>query len=216
MLNEVLYDYFLKNKENGNKIVKIEEYKDIIFYKSTKFNEDFPFMIFILENHSQKKGIYFSCKLKYDNRKNVCIYNDNDVSEFDNFVEKEIKDKYTIILIMGYEVSDKFFVQPKFYDTKPNCEHFIFGCDKSSEDDNFEFYISFTARKRGYIFGMKKKNDKKIENINFNVEGMNIIDPLYNNNINDEYFSMSKKGETKVFSLRLKPDCENFDYHINY
>ena len=216
ILNEVLYDYFLKNKENGNKIVKIEEYKDIIFYKSTKFNEDFPFMIFILENHSQKKGIYFSCKLKYDKRKNVCIYNDNDVSEFDNFVEKEIKDKYTIILIMGYEVSDKFFVQPKFYDTKPNCEHFIFGCDKSSEDDNFEFYISFTARKRGYIFGMKKKNDKKIENINFNVEGMNIIDPLYNNNINDVYFSMSKKGETKVFSLRLKPDCENFDYHINY
>ena len=173
-------------------------------------------MIFILENDSQKKGIYFSCKLKYDKRKNVCIYNDNDVSEFDNFVEKEIKDKYTIILIMGYEVSDKFFVQPKFYDTKPNCEHFIFGCDKSSEDDNFEFYISFTARKRGYIFGMKKKNDKKIENINFNVEGMNIIDPLYNNNINDVYFSMSKKGETKVFSLRLKPDCENFDYHINY
>ena len=63
---------------------------------------------------------------------------------------------------------------------------------------------------------MKKKNDKKIENINFNVEGMNIIDPSHNNNINDVYFSMSKKGETKVFFFFLKPDCENFDYHINY
>jgi len=216
ILNEVLYDYFLKNKQDETKISKIENYKDILFYKSTKFNEDFPFMIFILTNNSKKEGIYFSCKLKYEKRKNVCIYNDTDVSEFDNFVVKEIKDKYNIILIMGYEVSDKFFIQPKFSDKKENYEHFIFNCDHSSEDDNFKFYISFTARKRGYIFGMKKKNDKKIENINFNVEGMNIIDPSYNNNINYVYFNMSKKGETKVFSLRLKPDCEDFDYHINY
>ena len=139
ILNEVLYDYFLKNKQDETKISKIENYKDIIFYKSTKFNEDFPFMIFILTNNSKKEGIYFSCKLKYEKRKNVCIYNDTDVSEFDNFVVKEIKDKYNIILIMGYEVSDKFFIQPKFSDKKENYEHFIFNCDHSSEDDNFKF-----------------------------------------------------------------------------
>ena len=216
ILNKVIYDYFLKNRENQNKIIKVETYKGIIFYKSAKFNEDFPFIIFILINDSEKEGIYFSCKLKYEKRKNVCIYNDSDVSEFDNFVYKEIKNKYNIILFMGYEVSDKFFLQPKFSEIKKNYEHFIFNYDNSNEDNNFKFYISFTARKRGYIFGLKKTNDKKIENINFSVEGMNIVDPLYNDGNDSVYFNMTKKGETKVFNLRLKPDCEDFDYHINY
>ena len=216
ILNQVIYDYFLKNKNNDKKIIKVENYKDIIFYKSTKFNEDFPFIIFILTNDSEKKGIYFGCKVKYDKRKNVCIYNDTEVSEFDNFTYKEIKDKYTIVLIMGYDISDKFIIQPKLSDKKENFEHFIFNYKSSSEDDNFKFYISFTARKRGYIFGLEKKNDKKIENIKFSVEGMNIVDPLYNDNNDKVLFSMSKKGEKKVFNLRLKPDCEIFDYHIDY
>ena len=216
ILNQVIYDYFLKNKNNDKKIIKVENYKDVVFYKSTKFNEDFPFIILILINDSEKKGIYFSCKVKYDKRKNVCIYNDSDVSEFDNFAYKEIKDKYNIVLIMGYEISDKFFIQPKLSDKKENFKHFIFNYDSSSEDDNFKFYISFTARKRGYIFGLEKKNDKKIENIKFIVEGMNIVDPLYNTNNDKVIFSMSKKGEKKVFNLRLKPDCEIFDYHIEY
>ena len=30
------------------------------------------------------------------------------------------------------------------------------------------------------------------------------------------YSQDDKKGETKVFNLRLKPDCELFDYFINY
>ena len=65
ILNQVIYDYFLRNKNNDKKIIKVENNKDIIFYKSTKFNEDFPFIIFILANDSEKKGIYFSCKVKY-------------------------------------------------------------------------------------------------------------------------------------------------------
>ena len=216
ILNKVLYDYFEKYKNNEKKIIKVETYKDIIFYKSTKFNEDFPFIIFLLLNNSSKKGIYFSSRIKYEKRKNVCIYNDSDVSEFDNFVFKEIKNKYIIILFMGYEISDKFFIQPKFSETKDSFGHFIFNYENSSEDDNFKFYISFTARKRGYIFGIQKINDKKIENINFNVIEMNIIDPSYNDNKNNIYFNMSKKGEKKVFNLRFKPDCEDFNYYINY
>ena len=155
ILNKVLYDYFEKYKNNEKKIIKVETYKDIIFYKSTKFNEDFPFIIFLLLNNSIKKGIYLSSRIKYEKRKNVCIYNDSDVSEFDNFVFKEIKNKYTIILFMGYEISDKFFIQPKFSETKDSFGHFIFNYENSSEDDNFKFYISFTARKRGYIFGIQ-------------------------------------------------------------
>ena len=45
---------------------------------------------------------------------------------------------------------------------------------------------------------------------------MNIIDPKYNDGNNNIFFSMSKKGEEKVFNLRLKPDSEIFDYFINY
>ena len=45
---------------------------------------------------------------------------------------------------------------------------------------------------------------------------MNIIDPKYNDGNNDIFFDMLQKGETKVFNLRLKPDCELFDYFINY
>ena len=117
---------------------------------------------------------------------------------------------------MGYEISDKVFIQPKFSETKDSFGYFIFNYENSSEDDNFKFYISFTARKRGYIFGIQKINDKKIENINFDVIGMNIIDPMYNDNKNNIFFNMSQKGEKKVFNLRFKPDCEDFNYYVNY
>ena len=45
---------------------------------------------------------------------------------------------------------------------------------------------------------------------------MNIIDPMYNDNKNNIFFNMSQKGEKKVFNLRFKPDCENFNYFVNY
>ena len=215
-LNSVIFDYFEQNEKDEKKITKVETFKDIGFYRSAKFNEDFPFIFFILKNPKEKKGIYFSSKLMYNNTKNCCIYNNSEVSEFDNFFLKEINEKYTVVLFMGYELIDKFSIQPKFYETKQAFTHFIFDYENTSEDENFKYYISFIERKKGYIFGIKKINDKVIEKINFKVIGMNIIDPKYNDGNNDIYFNISKKGETKVFNLRLKPDCELFDYFINY
>ena len=216
-LNSVIIDYFEQNEKDEKKITKVDDYKDITFYRSAKFNEDFPFIFFILKNPKEKKGIYFSSKLIYNNnQKNVCIYNNTEVSEFDNFFIKEINEKYTAILFMGYELVDKFSIEPKFYDTKQSFEHFIFDYENTSEDKNFKYYISFIERKKGYVFGIKKISAKKIEKINFKVIGMNIIDPKYNDGNNDIFFDMLQKGETKVFNLRLKPDCELFDYFINY
>ena len=215
-LNNIIIDYFEKNEENEKKIMKLQTYKDINFYRSAKFNEDFPFIFFILKNPKEKRGIYFCSKLVYNNKKNVCIYNNPDVSEFDNFIYQEIKEKYTVLLFMGYELSDKFSIQPKFYEMKQSFNHQIFNYENTSEDENFKYYISFIESKKGYVFGFKKTNDKVYEKINFKVIGMNIIDPKYNDGNNNIFFSMSKKGEEKVFNLRLKPDSELFDYFINY
>ena len=216
-LNSVILDYFEQNEKDDKKITKVDNYQDITFYRSAKFNEDFPFIFFVLKNPKEKKRIYFSSKLEYNNNiKNVCIYNNTEVSEFDNFFFKEINEKYTVVLFMGYELVDKFSIVPKFYDTKQSFEHFIFDYENTSEDKNFKYYISFIERKKGYVFGIKKISAKKIEKINFKVIGMNIIDPKYNDGNNDIFFDMLNKGETKVFNLRLKPDCELFDYFINY
>ena len=216
ILNSVIIDYFEKNQENDKKIIKVENNKDIIFYRSAKFNEDFPFIFFILKNPKDKKGIYFSSKLEYNNTKNVCIYNNYNASEFDNFILKEINEKYTVLLFMGYELSDNFVIQPKFYETKQSFKHYIFSHENTSEDENFKYYISFIERKKGYIFGIKKISNKVFEKINFKVIGMNIIDPKYNDGNNDIYFKMSKKDEEKIFNLRLNPDSELCDYFINY
>ena len=44
---------------------------------------------------------------------------------------------------MGYELSDKFSIHPKFYEMKQSFNHQIFSYENTSEDENFKYYISF-------------------------------------------------------------------------
>ena len=220
IFQNILYDYFLQNKDNKKKIIRIMNYKkknkNITFYKSNEFNEDFPFNIFFFINNNGESGLYFKCNLKYgNNNKNYCIYNNSDSSEFDKSFIKEIQNRYTIITFMGYKISDKLSINNSFTEIKEPFEHFIFNNKHSKEDENFYHYICSAEGNKGFILGLKKK--REIKTIKITLEGLNIINPKYDKYLHQTTnYKLEINEKTIIINLRLKPGYENFNYSLDY
>ena len=225
ILSKVLYNYYEINKEK-KKFTQIKTSNGIKFYKLNNFNEEFPFIILLFIN-SNKEKIFLNCNLKYEsNDKNVCFYNDSEASEFDKTVVKEIKDQFTIILLMGYRISDRFSFSYNFSNKKKEVQYMVFNEKYRVENGNekaFLHYVFFTENRRGCILGLEKTEGEKV-NMNIKLKGLNNIDPFYDdankielleNNIVNIKFDMAK-GDKKLFNLRFKPDCEDFDYEIEH
>ena len=225
ILSRVIYNYY-ESKKGEKKFTEIKTKNGIKFYKLNNFNEEFPFIILLFEN-TKKERVFLNCSLKYElNNKNVCIYNDSEATEFDRQVIKKINDDYTVLLLMGYSISDRFSFSYNFTDVKKELSHMVFNdkcrIDKES-GDNFMYYVSFTENRRGCILGLKKiKGDKA--DMSIKLKGLITIDPFYDdmNKIDILSDTMLKikfkmtQGESKVFNLRFKPNCEDFDYEIEH
>ena len=112
-------EYFKNNlKEETKRDFKILKFKD---------RELFPFDIYYFKNKSDEEQEKI---LKFDidkNKKDMCIYNDNQYSEFDRFIIKRIRHKNKeIILTMkySYELNKKEYV---FYnELEGNYKHPVF------------------------------------------------------------------------------------------
>ena len=107
ILNKVLYNYYERHPNNFFE----RNVRAFNVYRLKHYNEDFPFIILIIKNKKKYSGNnYFKLDLIFDkiNNKNACIYNDSEASEFDFSVCKQIKNEYSIVLLMGYKLDDKF------------------------------------------------------------------------------------------------------------
>ena len=224
ILNKVIYNYYT-NQSKEKKFTEIKTGNGIKFEKLNNFNEEFPFIILLLQNPNNKK-IYLNCALKYENNeKNVCIYNDSDGTEFDKQLIKEIKFGYNIILLMGYTISDRFSFSYNFSETKSQFNHYVFNNKYKIDcgEENFNYYVSFVENRKGCILGLEKNKGEKHDMI-IKLKGLNVIDPFYDdfnkidfldNNIQNIKFNMAG-GDKIVFNLRFKADCEDFDYEIEH
>ena len=225
ILGTVLYSYYDLNKKN-KKFTKINNSSGIEFYKLNNFNEEFPFIILLFLN-PKMENIFLNCTLKYEStEKNVCIYNDSEASEFDKQIIKNIKNDFNVLLLMGYQISDRFSFSFNFSDIKKTLTHMVFNnkykIEKEAEE-NFMYYVSFTENRRGCILGLERTKGERI-NMNIKLKGLNVIDPYYDDlnkieflkdNIQNIKFNMGE-GEKMVFNLRFKADCEDFDYEIEH
>ena len=225
MLNKVLYNYYDKNK-GDKKFTEIKTNNGVKFYKLNNFNDEFPFIILLFIN-TKKENVFLNCTLKYDSAdKNVCIYNDSEASEFDKQIIKKIDDDYSILLLMGYTISDRFSFSFNFSDSKKEINHIVFNEKYKIENENeksFLFYVFFAENRRGCILGLEKIEGDKVD-MNIKLKGLNDIDPFYDdikklqfledNKVNIKFVIGEK--DKKVFNLRFKPDCEDFDYEFEH
>ena len=255
ILRDVLYDHYIfyKNDKDEVKAEKQNDKKGLLdfFWKKEEdkieilrlnyYNEKFPFIILLLR---YKEGIeikdtdkiYFKLELNQTYKdKNMCIYNDPEASEFDMNMIKEVKHNNTIILIMGYTYSSVFNITTDIiYGNKENkitnINHHVFEKKHFLDQKNnlYEVYCIFAEKKKGYILGIKNISDKDYL-LNISFEGLNDIDPEYDNinyieekekkkeknsNIIDIRKIKMLKGQIKIFNLRLKAGCENFGFDI--
>ena len=225
ILNKVIYNYYDKNK-GEKKFTEIKTNNGVKFYKLNNFNDEFPFIILLFIN-TKKENVYLNCTLKYDSTdKNVCIYNDSEASEFDKQIIKKIDEDYSILLLMGYTISDRFSFSFNFSDSKKELIHIVFNDKYKIENENeksFLFYVFFAENRRGCILGLEKTEGDKV-NMNIKLKGLNDIDPFYDdikklqfledNKVNIKFVIGEK--DKKVFNLRFKPDCEDFDYEFEH
>ena len=217
LLSKVLYNYYESNK---TKFDKDKTYNNIDVYKHKQYDELFPFIILLFKNQKgidpQETYLFFSLNKKL-NEKNACIYNDIDASEFDNFTFKQIKKNNTIILLMGYQLTDKFSFDYSLWNNKKKLENPIFndGCEYNVKD-NIQSYIIYAEKKKGIILGLQET--KGIETkVGIQLEGLICINPEYDNcnNENEGIHISLKAGEKKILNLRLRPGCNKYGYTLN-
>ena len=218
---KVLNNYAEKNfKENFEQ--KNEENGIIDLYRIKQFNEVFPFIILLIKykesRKSDKYNVYLSLELNTNLKtKEMCFYNSSEASEFDSYLIKKITNKNTIILIMGYTLTDVFSLSFGFHFNKKSHPSNIFNNEfKTRNDGNLQHYIASVEDSKGFILGLENVKNKELK---FNIEfyGLNIINPEYDNSINDEIQNVIiGKGEKKEFHFRLKPGCGEYNYYINY
>ena len=108
MLNYVLYDYYGRNHNNFEK----REIGNFDLYRLNNYLKGFPFIILLIKNKDSVKpntNNYLKIDLSISDidRKNACIYNDSEASEFDVSITKKVEGS-TIVLLMGYTFTDKF------------------------------------------------------------------------------------------------------------
>ena len=240
ILEKVLYNYY---ESNPTKLVKIGSYskklEKIILYKSPYYNEIFPFIVLLLKCKEginiNNENIYFKLDLnKKNNEKNACIYNDSEASEFHSHFYKKIKKDNTIILLMGYSLSDDFSFSYEFSDKEELIENYIFQekyCFEKYIDKYIQTYIDRAEKMRGFILGIENLKEREIY-LNMGLNGLIFINPKYDNknidakeiykdsknNNQDEYdpkigISLSKK-EKLVLHLRLNPKYDKFGFYF--
>ena len=214
LLNRVLYNFYNNNINQFEK----RDNRNIEAYKLKYYNETFPFIILLLKNKDKTKKRYYTLQLNIKSKeKNVCIYNDFNASEFDSYVIKQITNGISVILLMGYTLSDVFSFSSYVTEKEQIITHPIFKI-KPKKEGNINNYLSIENNK-GFILGFENIGNKDV-NLNIEFTGLNIINPEYdifhNENNNNEIIKdiNMKKGEKKVFNLRIKPGYDKFDYII--
>ena len=227
MLNYVLYDYYGRNHNNFEK----REIGNFDLYRLNNYFKGFPFIILLIKNKDSVKpntNNYLKIDLSISDidRKNACIYNDSEASEFDVSITKKVEGS-TIVLLMGYTFTDKF----EFYYRIENykAENNIF-YKNSKIKNGIQLYLNYAEKKRGFTFGI----NNIAEDVKLKFEGLEAINPKYNKleainpkynkleAINPEYNNYDdpnyiiKKGEKKVFDVRIKPDWKEIKLNFNF
>ena len=218
LLNEVLYNFCENNINNKNIFEGPRENRNVDIWTLKSYNEDFPFKILLLNNKSKYKN-YFSLELNYKSKtKNVCIYNDSDASEFDSCVIKQIDKGFSIVLIMGYNLTDVFTFTNYVTENRPIINYSIFK-KKYKRKGNFNHYLDSAENGRGFILGLEYVGKNNIK-MNIQFTGLNVIDPEYDCFSKDDIVEIRdvefKKNEKKLFNLRFKPGHNEFNYDLIY
>ena len=218
LLNKVLYNFCEKNKNNEDIFEKAKENRNVEIRCLKSYNEEFPFKILLLKNKSKNEK-YFTLELNYKSKtKNVCIYNDSDANEFDSCVIKQINNDYSIVLIMGYNLTDVFTFTNYVTDKKPIIKHSIFK-KKYKRKGIFNHYLDSAENGKGFILGLENAGKKNIK-MNIEFKGLNVIDPEYDCFSKEDIVEIKnikfEKDEKKLFNLRFKPGYNEFNYDLFY
>ena len=237
ILQKVLYSYYLINNNNKDKFQaekqnsrsgvfdffwnKKEDKIDI--YKLKYYNEDFPFIILLLQYKAGEikdtDDICFKLELNQTYKdKNMCIYNDSDASEFDLSMVKKITHDNTIVLIMGYTLGAVFSATTDIIYENKTINHPIFEgekyLDKQKSNNICKLFKICDEKNNICILGLEYISDQMYK-IHIILEGFNAIDPEYDDQKGIKGISL-KKGQKKIFNLRAIAgyDKSNFSIEI--
>ena len=216
ILEKILVDYALNNLDSFEK--KNKENKIIDLFQLKNFSEIFPFIILLVrykkEIESKKFKVYFSLELTNNSKekeKEMCIYNDSEASEFDSHICRQMTKANSIILLMGYTLSDIFSLSYGFHNEK-KYEHPIFKNKPYKNDGDLKYYRNSTDDSKGIILGLESIRNKDL-NVIAKFQGLYVINPEYDNSEDGIIRDITlKQGEKKVFILRLKPGFEEYYY----
>ena len=219
ILEQILINYSLNNLDNFER--KNKENNKIDLFKLKNFSEIFPFIILFIkykeEIQSKNYKIYFSLELNNKTKgKEMCIYNDSEASEFDYHFCRQMKKKNSIVLLMGYTISDIFSLSYGFFNKKKEFDHKVFNGECFYNDGNLKRFRNSSYDNKGFILGLENIRNKTL-NMNITFQGFNIINPEYDNTEDGEVRNINMKtGEKKVFNLRFKPGFGDYGYQIKY
>ena len=219
MLQESLIDLVEEKKckeyKNGENSTQVE----VLYFKDKGI---LPFDVFYFNNIHQNKKYKIQFEIDQPKLMDVYhIYNDEEFSEFDKSLVKEINPgQKIIIMIMNSEYSldnnnrNKQYLKYKvsiIEDIK--YEHPVFNEKKEDAQklkDKINFYILEDSLKRGFIFGVENitNNDLKLR---FKFEGLFVINPKEWNYAEETLYKfILKKGEKKIFNIRTALKTKNY------
>ena len=224
MLQESLIDLVEEKKckeyKNGENITVVK----VLYFKDKGI---LPFDVFYFNNIHQNKKYKIQFDINQPKLMDVYhIYNDEEFSEFDKSLVKEINPgQKIIIMIMNSEYSldnnnrNKQYLKYKvsiIEDIK--YEHPVFNEKKEVAQklkDKINFYKLEDSLKRGFIFGVENitNNDLKLR---FKFEGLFVINPKEWNYAEETLYKfILKKGEKKIFNIRTALKTKNYYYGLD-
>ena len=210
IFQETFIKFIKGKKDDGAKKEKTPE--GIQGYSFSKI-ELFPFDIYYFKNKddsNETKIIQFEIINKKKEKEKLCVYNDDEINEFEKKFTKLLEPKQKkIVLIMHYEYSNKDKNCLKFEEIKNKPIAPIFASRKIKGTKNVEnkivYYLIETPEKFGHIVGFQNISNSNLK-LNIKMDkcfNTNYKEWNYENEDKIFHFELLPKG-TKVFNLRKK------------
>ena len=188
-------------------------------YVSKNYNSDLPFMLACFVNPTPNN---YKVKLEVSAKgsKSFCIYNNNDATENDSSVIKEVKSgSAATFSIMKYTLSSMFSLsysvlsQDDQRTTENTNPVFDEEGEQIDENGNLYQYILEVNNGNGYTIGLENTSQYKIK-LQLILEGLTCVDAEFKGKKNPVFESLSKSK--KVFNLKVNPDANDLSFEFTY
>jgi len=213
-LEVAMYYYCQQKVENPKK-----DKSGMQIYVSKNYNSDLPFMLACFVNPTPNN---YKVKLEVSAKgsKSFCIYNNNDATENDSSVIKEVKSgSAATFSIMKYTLSSMFSLsysvlsQDDQRTTENTNPVFDEEGEQIDENGNLYQYILEVNNGNGYTIGLENTSQYKIK-LQLILEGLTCVDAEFKGKKNPVFESLSKSK--KVFNLKVNPDANDLSFEFTY